>query len=456
MLIRGAEIEGERLGDLRIADGRIAEIGERLRPRPGEPVVEGAGGALFPGLHDHHIHLAAYAASLDSVSCGPPEIRTAEDLAARLSALDGPEDWLRGTGYHDAVAGPIERIWLDRVIPARPVRIQHRSGRLWIFNSAALDRLKPAPGDPLERDGGRLTGRLYDADDWLRDRLGGRFPSLARASRNLARWGVTGVTDTTASNGPAALAQIRAQQEEGALLQSVLVMGDETLDDLDDPLIGARKFHLHDTALPDFDETIEAIRRSHDRGRAAAFHCVTRVDLTFALAALEAAGAGPRDRIEHASIAPPDLLPQMRDLGVTVVTQPSFIVERGDGYLAELPEGDLLWLYRASGLVNAAIPIAGGTDAPFGAADPWALMHAAMHRRTRLGALIGPGETLSAEDALGLFLGTPENPGSKRRVTASTPADIVLIDRPWHAARNDLSRVRVRAALRAGTLIFSE
>ena len=63
MLIRGAEIDGAALGDVRIADGCVAAIGD-LNPEPGENVIEAQGRALFPGLHDHHIHLAAYAVSL--------------------------------------------------------------------------------------------------------------------------------------------------------------------------------------------------------------------------------------------------------------------------------------------------------------------------------------------------------------------------------------------------------
>ncbi|MBI4313105.1 MAG: hypothetical protein HY681_15210, partial [Chloroflexi bacterium] len=34
-------------------------------------VIDCAGATLLPGLHDHHIHLPAYAASLRQVDCGP-------------------------------------------------------------------------------------------------------------------------------------------------------------------------------------------------------------------------------------------------------------------------------------------------------------------------------------------------------------------------------------------------
>src|SRR5690606_24018837 len=48
----GREFEG----DLRIADGRIAEIGAGLAARDGETVVDAAGRRLLPGMIDDQVH----------------------------------------------------------------------------------------------------------------------------------------------------------------------------------------------------------------------------------------------------------------------------------------------------------------------------------------------------------------------------------------------------------------
>jgi predicted amidohydrolase YtcJ len=452
MLIRNAQVEGKRRVDIRIDDTRIVAVGAEMITKAQEQVIEADGGAVFPGLHDHHIHLAAYAAALDSVQCGPPQIEDEEDFAKLLAGLNEENgSWLRGVGYHESVAGPIDRDFLDRFIQARPVRIQHRSGRLWIFNSAGIDALRPSDSDPLEREAERFTGRLYDGDIWLRKKLGSHFPYLGRASRELARWGVTGVTDATASNDHNALARFDAAQARRELLQSVLVMGDDSLNSIS--RAGPRKFHLHEAALPNFNQTVSSIERAHVAQRSVAFHCVTRTDLAFALAALDAAGARPGDRIEHASIAPPELVALMRQLGVVVVTQPNFIFERGDRYIAEVPGEDLPWLYPVARL--AGVNVAGGTDAPFGSANPWLLMDAAVHRRTRSGRVIGPEDRISPEAALSLFLGKPTEPGgSARRVTVGETADLMVLDRPWEQARQHLAGVGVRATLRAGRVIF--
>ncbi|TAJ53045.1 MAG: hydrolase, partial [Nevskiaceae bacterium] len=344
MLIREAELPGGAIADLRIAAGRIAEIAPRL-PRLGadEPLVEAQGGALLPGLHDHHLHLYALAAALDSLPCGPPQVRNAEELRVQLRARArelAPGEWLRGIGYHESVAGELDRDALDALLPGVPLRIQQRSGRLWLLNSAALAEIESANGDdPLERVDGRATGRLYDADDWLRGRLPRRPLSLARASRLLASYGVTGVTDTTPNNDLAAAEGFAAAQARGELLQNLMLMGDASLDALPERpglLRGARKFHLHDHELPDFEVLCADIRASHRAGRATAFHCVSRTDLVFALGALREAGVREGDRIEHASVLPPELLEEVAALRLTVVTQPHFIAERGDAYLREV------------------------------------------------------------------------------------------------------------------------
>src|SRR3546814_17262224 len=86
-----------------------------------------------------------------------------------------------------------------------------------------------------------------------------------------------------------------------------MVMGDARLDaqaDLPGVTRGAHKFHLHEHELPEFDALCAAIRRSHAHARGAAFHCVTRPELTYALAALADVGVLAGDSIEHAGIAP--------------------------------------------------------------------------------------------------------------------------------------------------------
>ncbi|TAJ52804.1 MAG: metal-dependent hydrolase, partial [Nevskiaceae bacterium] len=154
---------------------------------------------------------------------------------------------------------------------------------------------------------------------------------------------------------------------------------------------------------------------------------------------------------EHASVLPPELLEEVAALRLTVVTQPHFIAERGDAYLREVAAEDRPWLYRLRGLLDAGIPLAASSDAPFGAADPWAAMAAAVQRRTAAGRRLGADEALSPEQALALFLAPLDNPGGPpRRLATGAPADLCLLDRPWAVAAADLGAVLVRASWRDG------
>lgn len=473
MLILDAEIDAQhqagRRVDVRLEGGRIALVAPAgsLRAEGIEARLHAAGKLLLPGLHDHHVHLAALAVSLDSLHCGPPRVRTAEQLAGLLeqqASAGEKEEWLRGIAYHESVAGDIDRNWLDRIVPRRPVRIQHRSGRLWIVNSAGLERLL-APGGNIPSGmacaGGQPTGRILDADDWLATRLPRRFPALGKTGRLLARHGITGVTDTTPRNGPEEWAHFLAAQSAGELAQRVWLMGDARLDtcpgersDAAGLQRGALKIHLHEHDLPPLDALSAMIARSHTLDRPAAIHCVTLTELVFALGALECAGRHPGDRIEHAAIAPPDVLPLLRDRGVTVVTQPNFIRERGDAYRRDVPLADQTWLYRLRGFLDAGVPLAGSTDAPFGDINPWASMQAAVDRRTASGEILGGEERLTPEEAVGLFLGEADSPGtSPRRIRPGIVADICLLDRPWQQARSGLAAVQVTASFRSGRLL---
>ncbi len=466
MLIRDVEIWFTTTADVRINASRVTEVGVQLERWRGEPVIEGHGGALLPGLHDHHIHLVSLAASLESVQCGPPHVAHAEELAQRLLAHAAHRptgnDWVRGIGYHESVAGEIDRTWLDRIIPAVPVRIQHRSGRLWILNSRALERVQAdarGPGrDPLERIDGHATGRIFDGDAWLRERLPGRLPSLHGVSEMLAGFGVTGVTDATPHNDVECFRYFAREAGRGALLQDVMVMGDSTLDRAaagDGVARGATKLYLREEGLPPFEILCEAIQRSHSARRAVAIHCVTVPELVFALGALRASGPSNGDRIEHAALAPPETLDMIRDLGVAIVTQPGFVRERGDAYLRDVPAEDAPWLYRLKGLIEAGIPVGGSTDAPFGAPNPWLAMDAAVHRTTAAGHVLGAAEAVTPESAVALFTGPPNAPGaSLPRIVPGDRADLCLLDRPWACARQNLGDVRVAMTIKSGKVIW--
>ncbi len=455
MLIQGAELWGHGPGDLRVIDGCIAARGQ-LSPQPGEPVIAARGGLLLPGLHDHHIHLAALAVRDSSLWCGPPSMTNAGQLADRLQ-LAGT-GWIRAIGYHESVMGLPTASDLDQLVAHRPLRIQHRSGRMWLLNSLALELLltKAKPPTGLEREGGNFTGRLFDEDHWLRDTLASAPPPFADIASALGRYGITGITDMSPRNDPAMAGHFAREMSKGSLRQRCVVAGNLSLGAVspDRWQIGPAKLHLHEAALPAFDDAVAFIASGHHQSRAVAIHCTTEVELVFALAALEAAGAMAGDRIEHASIASADNVHEMARLGLAVCVQPHFIAERGEQYLSHVETRHLPDLYRISSLAEAGIALCGGSDAPFASADPWQAIAAAVSRRTAQGMVIGGDEALSAKQALKLYLADPADLTHNRNLNIGDVADLCLLSVTWAKASLRLSADDVRATFIGGDCIY--
>jgi len=463
--ITDLKITDLKITDVRITGGRVAECAPGLRTAPGEADIDAAGGALLPGLHDHHVHLRALAAARDSVPAGPPAVRTVAELLDTLRAADASlpaGTWLRCTGYHESVAGPLDRLVLDRMLAHRPVRVQHRTGALWMLNSVAVARLglDACDLDGVERDGtGVATGRLWRLDRWLAARVPRQPPDLTAVSASAAAQGVTGFTDATPDLTDGDLATLAAAVADGTVTQRVYCMAPAGTSPPPGGgagggagggvRLGPVKIMLDDDTLPPLDELAARMRRAHAAGRPVAVHCVTRVQLVLTLAALNAAGRLPGDRIEHGAVIPAETMPDLR--GLTVVTQPHFVAERGEQYATDVAPEDLPDLWRLGSLAAAGVAVAAGSDAPFGGADPWQVIRAA----TRRPANLGPAEAIAPAAALGLFLGEPAAPATPRRIAPGSPADLVLLRCPPEEAARSLACDLVAATFVDGRLAYA-
>ncbi len=444
MLIKNVFIrEQEQVQDLRCSS-RIEAIG-RLSPEPGEAVLDAGGGEALPGLHDHHIHLMALARQRESIDLG--NALSLAHVADQLAAHPG-RGWIRCVHYHETTLGELDRHQLDELESVRPLRVQHASGKMWVLNSAAIEstELDHCPLAGVERDGsGKPTGRLFRMDAWLRDRLGDDLPDLPALGQELAGYGITSVTDASYTNTHSAVEQIRK-----GMPQKVYAMGDASL------ISGNLKVMLDEDRLPDLDELSGAIASAHAADRGVAFHCVSHVELVFALAALDAAGPHSRDRIEHAAVVRPDVLDSLKNSGCTVVTQPGFLLDRGDRYLREADAADLPYLYPYARLLAAGIPVAASSDAPYGPANPWQVMASAVTRRTAGGAVVGEAERVDADEALRGYLSSPDDPGgAARTLHPGAAADLVILAAPWSAYLAAPGETRIRATLIDGSCVYS-
>ncbi|MFF2395421.1 amidohydrolase family protein [Nocardia sp. NPDC058114] len=461
VIVLDAEIDGIPGLDLRIRDGRIDDIGRSLSTDGATEVIDARGGAVIPGLHDHHLHLHATAADAASVRCGPPAVPNRRALSTALAEASADEHgWVRGVGYVDTVAGDLDALALDALHGSRPVRVQHRSGAMWILNTAALVAAQITdaahPGVECTADG-VPTGRIWRADTWLRTRLPpARPPHLGALGAILTGYGITGVTDATPDLSARSAAALVTAVTGGDLPQRLHLLGvplrgepAHSVTPLPERVsVGPYKIVIADSELPQFDALVDRIRTAHRGGRAVAVHCVSRAALFLLLAALDVAGDFPGDRVEHAALVPADSIADLRRHRLRVITQPGFLSQRGDYYLDHVEPDDLDDLYRCRSLLTQGVPLAMSSDSPYGPLDPWAVIAAASRRSTETGATLNAGECLTPAQALAGYLTPLDDPGGRpRRIRRGAPADLVVLRAPLEQVLREPSADAVDRAL---------
>lgn len=434
---------------------------------------------LLPGFIDAHCHLLALAASLSGVDCGPDKVTSIEDLqqAIRMRAGRTPVGcWIRGFGYDDLAlleGRHPNRQDLDQAAPGHPVRLDHHSGHATALNSLGLERAgiyrdTPDPVEGvIERDkaSGEPTGLLLEMAGFLRHRLGsirGQAESaegIARLDQMLLQYGITSAQDAGPDNDLARWETFRALKESGQLTCRVTMMaGASSLEEFkaagltwgsgDDRLrLGHAKIMLTLTtgALhPSIAELKQQVRQAHQAGFPVAIHAVEKEAVAAAAGVLQqeegslnaAYGlcslAQPRDRIEHCSECPPELLQRVKSCGAMVVTQPGFIYWNGDRYLERVEPALLPYLYPAGALAAAGTPVAFGSDAPVVNPNPWPAIYSAVTGNTRAGCSLGATQELSVMAALGMHTrqgACAEGRGSRKgTIRVGKLADMALLD----------------------------
>ena len=468
-VILNAEVEGQLLSVV-LADGVIVEISREtddpLRVDADvDEIIDASGGALIPGLHDHHVHLLAMAARRSGLDVDRLDSPQAFDDALRHATRDAGEQWVRVGGFDEHRHGSLDRTRLDVLVGTTKVRVQHRSGLAWTLSSAGLDAvLDHDLPEGVERDeSGQPSGRLLRLDAWLADQIGVDAPPFGSMGLELAAVGLTGVTDATPNLGIGRMELLRTAALEGSLPQRIVLLGVEDSDLLSAANgadgwaeVGPAKVVIDEMIGLDPDALAEVIAAHHRRGRSVAIHAVSRAETVTTVTAFAIAGTRKGDRLEHGSVLPRDLDPILADGGVTVVVQPRLVHERGDHYLDAVDADDLHVLHRAASLLESGIAVAVGSDAPVTSIDPWATIDVAAHRLTRSGHRLSEAERVDARTALGWYLTDPLDPGGpERRVRLGARADLCLLDAPLAEVLASPHSGHVRMTWLGGRLMHS-
>jgi predicted amidohydrolase YtcJ len=468
-----------------IRGGRLAICGTQQQVRSyldaSIEVIDLHGAVVTPAFHDAHLHLLSYARQRSRLDCrSVRSIPGLQRILAQRAAELPAGGWVRAIGYDEAVLAERrhpDRLDLDAAVPDRPVRLQHRSLHLDVLNTTAMreTRLWEVAHPSVERDPAtnEPTGRLFNAAELLRGRLPRpSFEELAadvgQASQQLLTWGVTSIQDATVTNGPEEWALFARLVEEGHLAQRVFMFaGARHWPELTEKsaangrvCLGPVKLMVDET-VADLAELREIAQAATAAGRSVAIHATSEVEMVMALELLRGCAhpTGVPHRIEHGSVIPDELLPELRALGVAVVGQPALVYLRGDVYRAEYSAEQHGWLHRARSLIQADIPYAIGSDAPVADPIPGLALFAARQRLTQEGHLLGKAERLDANDAIqALTLGPAQMIGAAQDLGHLRPgavADLVILDPELFSAdSSELACKPVQMTILEGRIVW--
>lgn len=481
-----------------LAGGRVIAAGGDAAAPAGTEVVDLEGRLVVPGLIDAHLHLGELVR--DGAGMPLAGIPSLAALAEALAAWGSghPTGPIVGRGWsaeqfaegREPTAADLDRSGIDR-----PVLLVDVSGHAAVGNRAALaavgfGRTTPdPPGGRLGRAAdGSPDGRLYETAlgpllRWVEEASPLSAPDLARTYARLNALGVT--TVATMNTGPEELRWLAAAAGGPAppSLRVRAYIADRRAEELGpaDWAAGGRAGWLAVTGIKAFadgafgprtawlaapysdrpeesgvpgathDALVALFDRCAERGLQPAVHAIGDRAVAEVLFALSAVGhrAPPRPRIEHAGLVPPELVGPLRALGPTVVVQPGFL--SSDAWLGErLGTERVRWAYPFGSLDRAGVPLAGSTDAPFDAVDPWRALRCAVDRVGPDGRSANPAaaEALPPERALDLF-----TRGAGR---ALREVDLGYLEPPARADLVVLRATDVADAIRRGAAAVDE
>ena len=425
--------------------------------------VDLGGATVLPGFIDAHNHLILLGHWLDQVDCSVAAAPSISGIIAAIAARARTVPagtWIEGRGYDDtrlAERRHPSRADLDAATRDHPVLLHHISGHMSVVNSRGLDSagIRRDTSDPV---GGRIDRDPGSGDPTglLQEQAMSLVPvpftpqDQASLQRSLRSGGQAylkaGITSSHEAGifSPPELGAFQTAWAEGWLAQRTYLMfridfvpwieelglqggfGDARLRFgaiklvADGSLIGrtaaVSEPFLVDPAPDNIgmltippDELHDLIWRGHRQGWQMAVHAIGDRAIETVLDGFERAMArlprpDPRHRIEHCGVLRPDLIQRIGQLGVIPVSQPPFITEFGDGFLRHLGHARCQLTYPLRAFLEAGIPVAGSSDSPVSSYQPLLGIQAAVTERTADGAEFAPGERLTAEEAIRLYM----------------------------------------------------
>lgn len=497
--------------------GRILRVGKEAALRAAAPEAEEVrleGRTLMPAFVDSHSHFAACAHAM--LQCSVAEERDFDGISARLRRYIRekgikPGEWVAARDLDPARLQekrlPDRRL-LDEAAPENPVILQHRSGHSGVLSTLALKSAgitseTPDPeGGRIERENGRLTGRLEEAA-FLRAVRALPRPSAeelvracGEAQRLYASFGIATVQEGLLT--PEMLPLYRELLDRKALRLDAAAYADpwegrEAAEAFPQCVgrywrrfkLGGYKIFLDGSpqsrtawmrepypggnyrgypALPDA-QVEEAVGIALAEGRQLLAHCNGDAAAEQFLRALEKAKAAGQDTAAirpvmiHAQLVGKDQLARFGPLGLIPSFFAAHVYHWGGAHL------EIFGPERAAGISPAAsagrlgLPYTLHQDAPVIPPDMMETVWCAVNRVTREGVCLGPEERISVKDALRAVTVHAARQcfeeGEKGSLEPGKRADLVILDRnPLKVPPMELNRIRVLETVKDGETVY--
>lgn len=488
--------DGRLYDGMVVIDGRVAYVGDAATAKAiamqhGVEVIDKGGKFVLPGFIDSHLHVESLGISIETADLSAAasieelvEILRRKYLAEKPPILIG-----RGWDHERFVEKrmPTSRD-LDRVTSDIPVVISRVCGHVVSVNTVALESLKEElrkfDESYVPRDEkGEPIGLLFEDAGYLAWNYASKFLDrksvIMRAMERLASLGVTSVgwmsvnkaqIETVSEIARGGRLPIRLHLYVEPELLDAAGRYRELLNNNDfvkvagvklfaDGSLGARTAYLSEDyadrggwrGIPLLDEKkiIELTSTAVEKGLQPAVHAIGDEAIRTVLRAYK--NIRSREigaRIEHVSLAYPDIIDELAKVGAIAVVQPRFVVS--DWWAGDRLGERVRHLYPFRTMLKRGVKMALSTDSPVEPADPWLTVQAAELDRE---------ESLRREEALRLY--TEGSASAIRRpdlgkLEPGFKADFIVVEfNPFAIPREKLSEARVLETYVDGKMVYS-
>ncbi|BEP17995.1 amidohydrolase [Pyrofollis japonicus] len=459
----------------------------------GRPRLYEFDGVALPGFVDAHLHVQGIGLYKYSIKLN--DVESLDDLLARVSKESKRfSEWIIGRGWDQERMGTWPtRFDLDEVVSDKPVILMRVCGHAAVLNTEAMKRLGLLDdrSSPLIDRGcnGEPTGIVFEelAERAYREAVKSLDPLklVIEGVNEALKHGITMIgtmdVDEHAFRGLVSawnmgLLRIRVRAyiskelfDKFYSIGAVPVFGGpffriSGVKIYMDGSLGARTAWLREPYSDDpgnkgrpllrAPEVAEVARKAKEWGLDVAAHAIGDAAILEAIKGFRMSDCGCR--IEHASLAPPDVLEELSSMNIRVAVQPRFLIS--DWWAHERLGERTRWLYPFRSMLNKGIVIGFSSDAPVEPLNPLEGVYAAVTRGSLLSYT--REEAIDPETALHLYTAGSAQVLGEPRAGCLEPGcfgDLaILSEDPLEVDVEDLPGLRIDATIVGGELVWEK